>query len=116
MDRILVQRKGIMSGEGKLSYWKDDDLVLETTSWEDPTNLIPTRTYTDCSKTTMIQKKREAIFLPDEQTGKKGIFLHEGRNQLWSDGCICIEKEKMDQILASVSNEKGAITVTVMQI
>lgn len=115
MDKIIVRRKGLMSGEGTLSYLKDRETIFETACWEDATNLIPAKEYTGCSKTTMVEKQKEAIFLPDDQTGKKGIFIHEGRNQLWSDGCICIVHEMMNELIASVSSEKGSITVLVLQ-
>lgn len=102
-----------MSGEGILTYLKDGAEVFTTQSWENALNFIPAKSYPGCSKTVMQSKNRPAIFIPDELTGKKGIFIHEGKNQLWSEGCICIEKQFMDQLLNSVSGELGAITVTV---
>lgn len=54
----------------------------------DPTNVIADGVYTKCSLTKMASKKRDGIYIPDEQTGKIGIFLHFGRDASWSEGCI----------------------------
>lgn len=61
----------------------------------------------------MALKGKEAIYIPDEQTNKRGIFVHEGENQLWSEGCICITKPKMDELLRNIPKEEDVITIKI---
>ena len=113
MDKIIVQREILMSGEGTLSYYKNGTRILSTTSWEHAGNLIPPKVYSNCSKTQMASSGRPAIYLPDEQTGKTGIFIHAGVSQSNSEGCICIHPTQMEQLLSNVSSQNGAITIEV---
>lgn len=55
-----------------------------------------------------------AIYIPDEQTGKQGIFIHKGESQSWSEGCICVSQNEMAKLLDVISSEPGAITVEVV--
>ncbi len=80
-------------------------MQIETTCWWDAKNRIPGGTYADCSKTRMATKTdsvtgeaRPGIFLPSAvapDTGKATIFIHEGKDPSWSDGCLVIERAQM---------------------
>lgn len=114
MNKIVIRRDNLMSGEGTLSYHNPPAVVIETKSWEHAGNLIPAKIYTGCSKTIMDKRGWPAIFIPDDQTCKKGIFIHKGESQSWSDGCICITEKEMKKLLDIVPSENGAITVEVV--
>jgi len=113
VTKITIHRTVLMTGEGVLTLENDGDEILSTKSWEHAGNLIPPKTYTGCSKTTMANSGRPGIYLPDEQTGKTGIFIHAGTSQSNSKGCICIQPDQMQKLLANVPSQNGAITVVV---
>ncbi len=50
---------------------------------------------------------REGIYLPNEQTGKKGIFIHYGKNPSWSDGCIVVVEPEMLKIYNAITLKNG---------
>ena len=113
---IYVWRK---KTEGTPRFWGPGS-YLETTCWWKLDNEIPAKTYTDCSATTMRKKlnslglPREAIYIPDEQTGKNGIFIHYGKNASWSDGCIVIVEKEMLKIYKAIKEKNGKnVTVVV---
>lgn len=102
-----------MNGEGILRLHSPPAAEISAKSWEHAGNLIPAKVYTGCSKTKMASRGWPAIYIPDDQTGKKGIFIHKGESQSWSEGCICIAEAEMNELLALISGEAGAITVEV---
>ncbi|WP_271439631.1 hypothetical protein [Pontixanthobacter luteolus] len=113
MDHVIrITRYNLMSGEGMLTYLRDGSEILCTKSWEHAGNLIPAKKYTG-SKTTMASKGWPAIYLPDSQTGKNGIFIHKGKSQSWSEGCICIDGAEIKKILAHLPSDVGAVTINV---
>lgn len=114
MNRIVIRRENLMSGEGTLTYNAPPEAGIITKSWEHAGNLIPPKVYTGCSKTTMASRGWQAIYIPDEQTGKQGIFIHKGESQSWSEGCICISENEMNKLLDIIPIETGAITVEVV--
>ncbi len=114
MQKIIVQREILMTGEGLLTLINNGENVLTSKTWEHAGNLIPPKTYTGCSKTKMASTNRFAIYFPDEQTGKNGIFIHAGVSQSNSEGCICIHSDQMTILLENVSGQNEAITVQVI--
>lgn len=71
----------------------------------DPDVKIASGTYVKCSKTHMKSKKdsvtgelRPGIYLPDAVvpgTDNHSIFIHEGKDASWSDGCIVLDRDRM---------------------
>jgi hypothetical protein len=117
--------------KGVLVYTKDGDKIVDTPCWFDPKVRIPAKTYTGCSATYMARahpKKADgsydwnkvadaswkAIFLPDDQTGHIGIFIHRGTDASWSDGCIIIPYSEVEKIWGSITPKDGKnVTVVV---
>ena len=108
---ITVKRTG--SSKGILTFTVDNQKQFSTPCWEDPGKLVDAKTYRGCSVTTMLKKGRPAVYLPDAQTGRKGIFIHMGTDPSWSDGCIVCSAEKIAVICAAVPRNGHNITVTV---
>ena len=104
--------------KGTLTF-KHGSVSVNTTCWWKLTNAIPAKTYTKCSATWMSSKKnskgqkREGIYLPDDQTGKRGIFIHMGKNASWSDGCIVCLEEEVLKIWNAITPKNG-FNVTVV--
>lgn len=107
-------------GEGTLTYTSGNTSV-STTCWFELANPIPAKEYNLCSATTMSSKKnssggnREAIYLPDSQTGRGGIFIHMGSSSAWSEGCIVIVEPELLKIWNSINPKDShnvSITVT----
>jgi len=127
--QIDITRTG--ADKGVLTYSKDGEQIVETACWFDPKVRIPAKTYTGCSATYMTRAYAtkpgggidwnkvedpswKAIFLPDEQTGHTGIFIHRGTNANWSDGCIVIHEGDLQKIWSSITPRDGRnVTVTV---
>lgn len=108
------------NGSGILSYTSGNTSV-STTCWFELANPIPAKTYNLCSATTMSTKTnssggdREAIYLPNDQTGRRGIFIHMGSSPAWSEGCIVIIEPELLKIWNSISPKNGhnvSITIT----
>ncbi len=113
---IHVIRTG--SDSGTLAFFVREGGKLkkkfQTKCWWDPKNVIPAKTYTGCSTTIMKMKRHKAVYLPDEQTGKKGIFIHPGSSPHDSAGCIVIGKKCIETIFRIVPKNKRNITVKVI--
>ena len=99
--------------EGSLTLLVDGKPTVESKCWWDPQKRIEAKTYTACSTTRMDSKEHKSVFLPDEQTGMTGIFIHPGTRSEDSDGCIVVPPAKMDAIFAAVStpNQKNVMVV-----
>ncbi len=115
---IEVERK-TSKGTGILTY-KHGAVSVNTTCWFELANPIPAKRYIGCSATHMQTKKnskgqkREGIYLPDEQTKRRGIFIHMGTSSAWSDGCIVIKEKEMLKIWNSIHPKNGRnVTVVV---
>lgn len=78
---IYVYRSG--AGQGSISFQGESKPC-----WEDPARMIIAKTYVNCQAAYMAQKGRIAIAIPNEQTHRNGIYIHEGYSSTWSDGCI----------------------------
>lgn len=87
---------------------------FQTKCWWDPKNVIPAKTYTGCSTTIMEMNRHKAVYLPNKQTGKKGIFIHPGSSPHDSAGCIVIGKKYIETIFRIVPKNKRNITVKVI--
>lgn len=111
MGTIIINRENLVSGNGVLKFIKDGKTLIETPSFEHGGNMIPAKKYIKCSKTRMVEKDWEAIYIPDEQTGKNGIFIHKGESQSWSEGCICITEAEMEKLLKIVPQTLESITI-----
>lgn len=114
MNKIIIRRSNLLSGEGILTYETSFGVSLSTKSWEHGGNLIPAKVYTGCSKTKMANRGWDAIYIPDAQTGKTGIFIHKGESQSWSKGCICISESYINKLLELVPEGHGQITIEVI--
>ena len=107
MDYIVEVERDIATGSGRLSYHHSDTSV-DTTCWFQLKDPIPEKRYTGCSATHMQTKKnskgekREGIYIPDEQTGREGIFIHMGTDCSWSEGCIVIEESEVLKMWHSI--------------
>jgi len=75
--------------------------------------MIPAQQYTGCSTTVMATKQFKPVYLPDQQTGKKGIFIHQGSKPEHSDGCIVIAQDKIKTIFDTVPRDKQNVLVSV---
>lgn len=111
--RITVRRTNTKVCEGVLEFFVDGMSRFSTPCWEDPGNLIEAKTYTGCSTTTMFTKGFKSVYLPDEQTGKKGIFIHQGSKPSHSDGCIVCAAGRVAEIFDEVPRNGRNITVVV---
>ncbi len=103
----------VTTDTGKLTFLKDNNEVFNTQCWWDPKVRIPAKTYTGCSTTIMASKKMKAVYLPDEQTGHVGIFIHPGAGPKHSDGCIVCAASRVKQIYDTVPRNGRNITVDV---
>lgn len=94
--------------------YKGNTVEVNTRCWWDTKNEIPAGRYTSCSKTRMSGKQYEAIYLPDAQTGKSGIFIHKGTGSSSSEGCFVIPEQEMLKIWNDIETENGKnVTVIV---
>lgn len=118
MGYIIEIKRDISKGTGILTY-KYDAVSVNTACWFELAYPIPAKKYIRCSATHMQTKKnskgqkREGIYLPDNQTNRRGIFIHMGINSAWSDGCIVIKEEEMLKIWNSI-NPKNAANIAVI--
>ena len=119
MNYLIEVERDTATGKGRLSY-SHSDITVDTPCWYQLENPIPEKQYTGCSATHMATKKnskgkkREGIFIPDEQTGRQGIFIHMGTDCSWSEGCIVIEESEVLRIWNSIEPKDGAnVTVVV---
>ncbi|WP_444930769.1 L,D-transpeptidase family protein [Microbulbifer sp. SSSA002] len=115
--KIEVVRE-LTKGKGVLTY-DYGSVSVSTECWFELADPIPAKTYIGCAATRMATKKnsrgkqREAIYIPDGQTKRRGIFIHMGSSPAWSDGCIVIEEEEVIKIWNSIQ-PKEARNVTVV--
>ena len=100
--------------------YSNGSVYVNTSCWFELQNPILAKTYTGCSATHMMSKKnshgkpREAVYLPDNQTNRRGIFIHMGNNAAWSKGCIVIKESELLKIWNSIQpKETPNITVIV---
>ncbi len=112
MSYLIEVERDISKGTGTLTY-KHGTVSVVTPCWFELANPIPAKKYIGCSATHMQTKKnskgqkREGIYLPDNQTKKRGIFIHMGVSSAWSDGCIVIKEGKMLAIWNSIAPKNG---------
>ncbi len=102
-------------------FYNHDDILVSTTCWFERENPIQEKEYICCSATVMgtnrnsMGQPREAIFLPNNQTNRAGIFIHMGTSPAWSEGCIVIEEEEILRIWNTIHPKNaGNVTVIVM--
>lgn len=119
---VTISRTG--KDSGNLEFSSGSVSLNETCYW-DPNVKIASRTYVGCSKTRMKSKKdsvtgelRPGIFLPDAVvpgTDNHSIFVHEGKDPSWSDGCIVLDRDRMMSMWNEISPSDGMnITVKVL--
>ena len=68
-------------------------------------------------KDSVTGKNRPAIFLPTAvapDTNKNTIFIHEGKNSGWSDGCIVLPRDEMMRMWNSIEKDAKNVTVQVI--
>jgi hypothetical protein len=103
----------LTSDTGRLSFYVNDERKFVTPCWWAADNPIDAKTYTGCSTTLTATKGYRAVYLPDEQTGKVGIFVHQGAGPQHSDGCIVCARSKVAEIYDTVPRNGRNITVVV---
>lgn len=119
---VTITRTG--NDTGKLEFSSGGVSLHETCYWN-PAVKITAGTYTQCSKTRMDSKRdsvtgelRPGIYLPDAiapDTGNYSIFIHEGKDPSWSDGCIVLDRSKMREMWNEISPKDGRnVTVRVV--
>ncbi|RZO57407.1 MAG: hypothetical protein EVA89_21980 [Sandaracinaceae bacterium] len=113
--RIEARREDRSVARGTLRFLVDGAERFSTTFWEDPGKLIPAKTYTGCSTTTMVSKGHEAVFLPDGQTGRVGIFIHPGSEPAHSEGCLVAATDRVREIYRTVPRDARNVTVVVSE-
>lgn len=108
--RIVIERTE--SGTGTLMLWQGTEEILSTGCREDTGNCIAPKKYTRCSATKTSRGQKPAIYLPNEQTGRDGIFVRAATNAS-PDGAIFVDQDAMKRIYASIK-PKNARNVTVL--
>jgi hypothetical protein len=108
---ILVTRNG---KSGTLTF-SANDVSVHTDCWWDPKVVIDANPdgYVGWA-TIMATKRRQAIWLGKgvKYNNGKGtsdaIFIHEGKNASWSDGCIVANKAEVLKIWNAIVPQKTA--------
>jgi hypothetical protein len=119
---VTITRTG--RDTGKLEFASGSVSLNETCYWN-PNVKIAAGTYVRCSKTRMATKKdsktgelRPGIYLPDAVvpgTDNRSIFIHEGKDPSWSDGCIVLDRDKMMEMWDEITPRDGMnVTVRVV--
>ena len=119
---VSITRTG--NDSGKLEFSSGSISLNEACYW-DPDVKIASGTYVKCSKTRMKSKKdsvtgelRPGIYLPDAVvpgTDNHSIFIHEGKDPSWSDGCIVLDRDRMMAMWNEITPSDGMnITVKVV--
>ena len=103
--RITVMRYG--KEWGILDYKEGEKTVVLATCYWDPEVRIPSKLYTGCSATVMDKKGYRSIYIPDEQTGRNGIFIHKGTKAEASDGCIVIDAPQIEKLWGLITPKDG---------
>ncbi len=119
--QVIVERKS--SSQGTLKF-NEKGVAIESDCWWDPNVKIASGIYNDCSATRMTNKldsvtgqKRPAIFLPTAtapDTGKNSIFIHEGKDPSWSDGCIVLPRDEMMRMWNVIEKNEKNVTIQVV--
>lgn len=112
-DSFVIEIMRKSKSSGNLKFIVNGTESFETKCWWDASNEIPAKRYSGCSTTTMASKKLHAVYLPDRQTGRKGIFIHQGTGPKHSAGCIVINKKHIEQIFAAVPPNREQIVVVI---
>ena len=99
---------------------------VQTPCWWDPEVVVDPGVYLNCAATHMTNKKdtvtgqpRPGIWLGmqvpvnEGQRQARGIFIHEGKNAGWSDGCIIIRREEVLKIFNALPFDERVATVRV---
>lgn len=118
-----IDVKRTSKDQGRLVF-EAGSVRVDTDCWWAADKKIAGGIYGDCSKTRMATKKdsvtnenRPAIFLPSAvapDTGSNSIFIHEGNDPSWSDGCIVLQRAQMMRIWNAISPENARnVTVTI---
>jgi hypothetical protein len=96
-----------------LLVYANGPVEVKTACWWAPKKKIPPGTYTYCYATRMNTKldsvtrqKRPGIYIPCVP-GFEGIFIHEGKNAAWSEGCIVIRRKEFMKIWNDITPKNG---------
>ena len=110
---ITVYRTGRDSGT--LAYDGDKEHNLVTPCWFDAKVRPAAKNYPTCSATMMAARKWPAILLEDPPR-LKGIFIHQGNDPSWSEGCIVIPKPVLLRIWHDIQpKDAHNVSVTVVE-
>ena len=111
--KLTITRTSLYTTTGIIIFWINGEVRKSTTCWENPSNLIEAKKYTGCSATIMREKQFKSVYIPDSQTGKVGIFVHQGTKPGHSDGCIVCSLEFISFVYDNVPKNQSNITIEV---
>jgi len=120
--RIDIKKDKDSSTQGRLTF-TDGPIGINAECWFDENTPIETgKTYTGAATrmatkfdSVETNKKRPGIFL--KEFGSRGIFIHEGKDVSWSEGCVVLNRDDMmkmwDHIIAQGDMDKFEIEVVI---
>lgn len=124
LERVAAYEIKVIRGsdKGRLLFTYGG-VSVDSDCWWDLERKITAGTYQQCSATRMATKedsvtgdRRPGIYLPTAlapDTGNKTIFIHEGNNASWSDGCIVLPRDQMMRIWNVIPKDAQNVTVSV---
>lgn len=101
--QVIVNRTDLSVCTGTLRFLVDNVERFVTPCWEDPDRLIVAKDYHSCSATIMAARQFKSVLLPDDQTDRIGIFIHQGSQPSHSDGCIVCARARVEEIYNTVT-------------
>jgi hypothetical protein len=107
MANYVVEVRRISKDSGTLTFKVDGNRKFTTKCWENPGKRIPAKTYRGCSTTHMHSRGWKSVYLPDPQTGRRGIFIHGGTKPSHSEGCIVCRSSKVHEIFDTIGPTNG---------
>jgi hypothetical protein len=114
MTAYLVEVRRRTKDSGTLTFKVDGTTKFTTKCWENAGKRIPAKTYRGCSSTHMHSRGWRSVYLPDPQTGRRGIFIHGGTKPSHSEGCIVCQSGKVQEIFDTINPTNGKnVTVVV---
>lgn len=107
-DRYLVAVEREADGAGVVTLFVDGLQHAKGTSLESPAPelRIEAKSYSKCSATWLAGKRSPGVFIPDDQTQRKGIFIRESSAKD-PRGSIALPNEDMTAIWEAISPKDG---------
>lgn len=98
-----------------LTLSNQGETVFRCFAWENPDKFIVAKEYTKCYLTRLATKKIPGIYIPNEQTKRDGIFIHQGEGPESSEGCICVSKTDMEMLMTFINHNENNITIQIYE-